>query len=134
MKSQVLLLPLTVLACLLASCSSAPSCGNPHSYLGNTARPPLQAPAGVTLPRPDPAYLVPGAATKVAATPAPALGTAAAPCLVVPPSVLTKEDMSRAPSVVPKQKLPPVKDVPGSLGSKPDGGGGPPVAANKGME
>ena len=125
MKSQALILPLSILACLLASCSSAPSCGDSHSYLGNVGRPPLQAPPGVTLPRPDPAYLVPGAGTKAAATPAPATGTAAAPCLVTPPSVLTKEDMSRAPSVVPKQERPPAKSPPGSLGSQPDNGGPP---------
>jgi uncharacterized lipoprotein len=132
MKSHAPTLSLTALACLLASCSSTPSCGNSHTYLTNTARPPLQAPAGVTLPKPDLAYLVPGAGTQVAATAAPASGTAAAPCLVTPPDVLTKEDMSRPPSVVPKQTKPPAKSAPGSLGSEPNGG--PPVAADRGME
>lgn len=125
MKSHLLPLSLTALACLLASCSGTPTCGNSHPYLNSAASAPLQAPAGVTLPKPDPAYAIPAAGTRVAATQAPAMGTAAAPCLVVPPALLTKEDMSRPPSVVPKQKVAPAKDAPGSLGSKPDNG--PPV-------
>jgi len=106
MKSHHLSLSLTVLACLLASCSGTRPCGDSHPYRANRPIPPLQAPAGVTLPKPDPAYLVPGASTKVPATTAPAAGTAAAPCYVVPPSVLTKEDMTRSAKPAPAKPAP----------------------------
>ena len=131
MKSQVLSLSLTALAALLASCSSAPTCGNSHPYLTYGARPPLQAPAGVTLPKPDPAYVVPGAGTKAAATPAPAVGTAAAPCLVTPPSVLTKEDMTRSVKPVPAATPAPkgATQAPAKAATGPQ-----PVAARGGME
>lgn len=112
MKPQVLSLSLPALACLLASCSGTPACGNSHPYVTSASRAPLQAPAGVTLPKPDAAYAIPAASTKAGAVPAPGMGTAVAPCLVHPPSVLTKEDMSRAPSVVPKQKAPPIQGNP----------------------
>ena len=129
MKSHFLSLSLAALAGLLASCSSAPTCGNSHPYLANTARPPLQAPAGVTLPKPDPAYLVPGAGTKAAATQAPTAGTAAGPCLVRPPSVLTKEDMSRAPTALPKPS-----EHPGAAPPPPAHTPPPPVATKGSME
>ena len=44
---------------LLAGCSSV-SCGDNHPYQDARPRPPLAAPAGVTVPTPDPAYIVPG--------------------------------------------------------------------------
>ena len=86
-----LLLP--ALATLLTSCSGTPSCGNSHAYKTNTARSLLKAPAGVTLPAPDNAYVIPAAGTAVAAVPA--AGTTSGPCLVTPPSVLTPEDMAK---------------------------------------
>jgi len=134
MKSHLPSLSLAALTCLLASCSGTPSCGNSHPYASNVQHAPLQAPAGVTLPKPDAAYTIPAAGTKAGATPAPAAGTnGAQPCLVTPPSVLTKEDMSRAPSAVPKQKAPPIQ------GSPPPSNPyqGPPsrtVAASRAME
>jgi hypothetical protein len=128
MKSHHLSLSLTVLTCLLASCSSTRTCGNSHPYLANSARPPLQAPAGVTLPKPDPAYLVPGAATHSPASRGPA-GTATTPCLVEPPSVLTKEDMSRAPTPILKPSA-----HPGAAPPPPPHTPPPRVAAKRGME
>jgi uncharacterized lipoprotein len=133
MKPQVLSLSLTALACLLASCTGTPVCGNSHPYVGSASRAPLQAPAGVTLPKPDAAYAIPAASTKAGAVQAPAMGTAVAPCLVTPPSVLTKEDMNRAPTTVPKQAAPPIHGNPAPANPYP----GPPlraVAANRGME
>src|SRR5690348_9835051 len=50
---------LSVTALLLAGCSSV-SCGDSHPYQGARALRPLKAPADVTVPAPDPAYLVPG--------------------------------------------------------------------------
>ena len=126
MKSHHLSLSLTALTCLLASCSGARTCGNSHPYLANRPRPPLQAPAGVTLPKPDPAYLVPGAATRSPAAPADA---AAAPCLVEPPSVLTKEDMSRAPTALPRPS-----EHPGAAPPPPPHTPPPRVAMKGGME
>ena len=129
MKPQVLSLSLPALACLLASCSGTPTCGNSHPYLANTSSAPLQAPAGVTLPKPDPAYAIPAASTKVAATGTPSADAVANPCLVTPPSVLTKEDMTRAPSVVPKPSEHPGAAPPPEHLPPP-----PPVAAKRGME
>ena len=130
MKSHLLPLSLAALSCLLASCSSAPGCGNSHPYAGNVARAPLQAPAGVTLPKPDAAYTIPAASTKAAATPAPAAGTIGAqPCLVTPPSVLTKEDMSRPATTLPKPSEHPGAAPPPAHLPPP-----PPVAASRGME
>jgi len=44
---------------VLAGCSSV-SCGDSHPYQGARALRPLKAPSDVTVPPPDPAYLVPG--------------------------------------------------------------------------
>ena len=46
-------------ALLLAGCSHV-TCGDSHPYQGARALRPLKAPADVTVPSPDPAYLVPG--------------------------------------------------------------------------
>src|SRR5215472_8061962 len=54
LRSMTLIL-LSGAALLLASCSSV-SCGNAHPYQNVSARPPLKAPPGVTVPPPDPAY------------------------------------------------------------------------------
>jgi uncharacterized lipoprotein len=50
---------LSAAALLLAGCSSV-SCGDAHPYQGARALRPLKAPADVTVPAPDPAYLVSG--------------------------------------------------------------------------
>jgi uncharacterized lipoprotein len=93
-------------ALLLASCSTGPNCGNFHPYKNNVARGPIKAPAGVTVPLPDPAYKIPTAGTVAA----PAVATAAAnPCLVTPPSVLTSQDMAKpiqAPAAKPAAAVP----------------------------
>ena len=127
MKSYLLPLSLTALASLLASCSSTPSCGNSHPYLANRPVAPLQAPAGVTLPKPDAAYAIPAAGTKAAAVPSAV--TSNGPCLVRPPSVLTKEDMSRAPTTLPKPSEHPGAAPPPAHLPPP-----PPVAAKGAME
>ena len=120
---------------LLASCSGALTCGNSHPYATTTARPPLTAPPGTTLPAPDPAYLVPAAGTSAKATPAPGASTnGAQPCLVTPPNVLTKADMAR-PAKAPAK--PTAAPAAGSAPAKPAPAAAthvPPVAANGSME
>ena len=74
-------LPVLLCAGLLSSCSNTIPCGNGHPYLDNRERAPLQAPAGVSVPAPDPAYVVPQAT-------AGAVHEAASTCLVKPPDVL----------------------------------------------
>jgi uncharacterized lipoprotein len=129
-------LVLSAAAMALASCSSTPSCGNSHPYTtGYTTGVPLKAPAGVTLPTPDPAYLVPAAGT--APVPAPVAGTAAAPCLVAPPSVLTPQDMIKTLAPVPGAK--PVVAPPAGTKVPPKpapaaASNPPPVAGGGGME
>jgi hypothetical protein len=122
-------------ASLLASCSGGLSCGNSHPYATNTSRPPLTAPPGVTLPAPDPAYLVPAAGSATRAIPAPGASTnGAQPCLVIPPKVLTNADMARPaggaakPSAAPAAATAPTKPAPAP------GTHVPPVAAGGAME
>lgn len=124
-------------AMLLASCSTGLTCGNSHPYANYNPVPPLKAPAGVTVPTPDPAYVVPAASTKLvpaaaagtlaAATPAPAAATnGAQPCLVTPPNVLTKADMAAPP----KTEAPAKPTVP--TGTHPQNSGKPPPVADRG--
>lgn len=75
-------LALAALLSLLAGCSSQPSCGNTHPYADSRPGAPLQAPAGVTLPAPDAAYVIPG--PKGGAASAPTAGS----CMIKPPDVL----------------------------------------------
>lgn len=75
-------LALALLLSLLAGCSSQLTCGNSHPYVDSRAGAPLQAPAGVTLPAPDAAYVIPG--SKGGATPAQTVGS----CMIKPPDVL----------------------------------------------
>jgi len=80
---------------LLTSCSTELACGNAHPYAGYTARAPLAAPAGVTVSKPDAAYLIPAAGTGAKAPAAANIGVAQ-PCLVTPPEVLTPADLNPA--------------------------------------
>ena len=89
------------IALLLASCSTGPNCGNYHPYKNYVALGPIKAPAGATVPTPDPAYKIPTAGTATA--PAAATSTAN-PCLVTPPSVLTPQDMARQAAPAPTAK------------------------------
>ena len=74
-------LPALLATALLAGCSNQPSCGDSHPYVANRERPPLAAPAGVSVPAPDPAYVVP-------ALVAGAAGGEAGNCMIRPPDVL----------------------------------------------
>jgi hypothetical protein len=103
-------------ALLLASCSFAPSCGNSHPYKNYVATKPIQAPAGVTVPRPDAAYQIPAAGTGAAPVAAPAAGTASQPCMVTPPNVLTRQDMAKSGSLAPAANATP---APGPLTKAP---------------
>lgn len=73
---------LAALLSLLAGCSSQPTCGNSHPYADSRTGAPLQAPAGVTLPAPDAAYVIPGAKGGAAAS------QTAGSCMIKPPDVL----------------------------------------------
>ncbi|HEV2332482.1 MAG TPA: hypothetical protein VGV16_04905 [Gammaproteobacteria bacterium] len=75
-------LALAALLALLAGCSSQPTCGNTHPYADSRAGTPLQAPAGVTLPAPDAAYVIP--VPKGGAASAQTAGS----CMIKPPDVL----------------------------------------------
>jgi hypothetical protein len=76
-----LYLPVLLLAGLLSGCTNADSCGDSHPYLANRERPPLQAPAGVSVPAPDAAYVIP-------ATRGGAGQGAVGSCMIKPPDVL----------------------------------------------
>src|SRR5215469_1431699 len=75
-------LALAALLSLLAGCSSQATCGNSHPYADSRGGAPLQAPAGVTLPAPDAAYVIPG--SKGSNVPAQTAGS----CMIKPPDVL----------------------------------------------
>lgn len=79
--SRSLLLPVLLCTGLLTSCSNTAPCGIGHPYLDNRERSPLQAPAGVSVPAPDPAYVIPVAK-------AGAVQGTASNCMVIPPDVL----------------------------------------------
>ena len=81
---------LLLLVAALSGCGGIP-CGNGHPYTGSTARGPLKAPAGVTVPAPDPAYVIPGEGK-----PAPADAVNA--CMIVPPNVLPAPSTRAAPA------------------------------------
>lgn len=82
-------LSLTALLVALAGCSSEPSCGNSHPYLGSRAITPLQAPPGVTLPAADPAYVIPAPMNTTASE---LVGA----CMIKPPDVLGALGVSAA--------------------------------------
>lgn len=123
-----MLLALSAAASALAACSTV-NCGNPHPYTGARARPPLQAPPGLTVPSPDPAYAL--AAT---APPAPGQRTdinAAGTCLIAPPQVVTppKPASSGNPTPVPEAGKPAAKPAPAPASTtsvKPAGVAAPP--------
>ena len=97
---------------LLASCSGTLTCGNSHPYGANVPRPPLAAPPGVTVPVPDPAYIVPAGSTKPTAAPAATTGPLAQHCLVTPPNVLTPTDVRKvAPAAATGSKPQPAPAV-----------------------
>ncbi len=81
---------LLLLGAALSGCGGIP-CGNGHPYTGSTARGPLKAPAGVSVPAPDPAYVIPGEGK-----PAPADAVGA--CIIVPPNVLPAPATKAAPA------------------------------------
>ncbi|MGE5626041.1 MAG: hypothetical protein ACM3ZT_10900 [Bacillota bacterium] len=77
---------------LLAGCSSGPVCGNPHPYAQALTGPVLKAPPGLTLPAPDPAYVIPRAST----TAAPVAATRSGACMITPPDVLSPPGLTKA--------------------------------------
>ncbi|HEY4126900.1 MAG TPA: hypothetical protein VGN70_02515 [Gammaproteobacteria bacterium] len=132
----LIFLVLPAAAVALASCSSAPTCGNSHQYLtGYATHAPLKAPAGVTLPTADPAYKIPVAGTAPAPVAAPAAGISAAPCLVTPPTVLTPEDMNKVVKPAPVAKpavAAPAADTKAAAKPVPSAASNPPPVAGGG--
>lgn len=94
---------------LLSGCGSLP-CGDPHPYFSNTAGPPLKAPPGLSAPKPDPAYAIPGE------TPSTGKRTdlgADNACLIRPPQVVTSE------STVGPKPAPGIQSAPKPAGKSP---------------
>lgn len=75
---------LVLAAGALAGCSSL-SCGDPHPYLNSGANPPLKAPAGLSVPPPDPAYEIAGVTANAGKR---TDLNAAGVCLINPPQVV----------------------------------------------
>lgn len=106
---------------LLAACSSSGvACGDPHPYTQSVNGPKLKAPPGLTLPAPDPAYLIPAAGSAAA----PAAVNGPAPCMAEPPNILPPRAVPAASRAKPNETPPP------SPASKP----APPVATGGPME
>ena len=110
-------------AAALSGCGSIP-CGNGHPYAGSTSRPPLKAPAGLTVPAPDPAYVIPGEGKPGDADKADA-------CMIVPPNVLPAPSSSAAPAAAtaapaaPAAKIQPVPAPVTASKAPPVAAGGP---------
>ncbi|HLW73881.1 MAG TPA: hypothetical protein VKT74_02305 [Gammaproteobacteria bacterium] len=128
MKNPFLVLTPCLLACsLLAGCSSGPACGDTHPYTQSIAGPRLKAPPGLTLPAPDPAYVIlPPSTTSPAATPA------SGACMVNPPNVLPPPALTKVKpvSAAPVKSAEPAATPPPSAASHAP----PPVAAGRSME
>lgn len=79
--------PLSTLL-LLGACGGI-ACGNAHVYQDSVARGPLKAPAGITVPPPDSAYVIPGAAT--------ATSPQSLPCMIQPPELIPAVTTAKKP-------------------------------------
>ena len=110
----------------LAGCSSGPACGDPHPYTHSANGPVLKAPPGLTLPAPDPVYVIPHAST-----PAPAAATGWA-CMIAPPNLITAPAAATVqkagPAIITTPK--PATAVPPAAATHTP----PPVAAGRPME
>lgn len=73
-----------LLTMVITGCSSL-GCGDPHPYINSPSRPALKAPEGLTMPTPDPAYVV-GSVTPVAGKHPDR--DAKGVCLIYPPQVV----------------------------------------------
>lgn len=82
---KLLGIALVLAAGVMTGCSSL-SCGDPHPYLNSGVTPPLKAPAGLSVPPPDPAYAIAGV-TAGSAGKRTDLNAAGA-CLISPPQVV----------------------------------------------
>ncbi len=114
---------LLLLGAALAGCGGIP-CGNGHPYTGSTSRGPLKAPSGITVPAPDPAYVIPGEGKS-----APGDADKVGACIILPPNVLPPATTKAAPAAAtaaPAQAAPAVKPqpAPAAASNTP-----PPVAA-----
>ena len=90
-----------LLTMIVAGCSSL-GCGDPHPYINSPSRPALKAPEGLTMPTPDPAYVV-GSVTPV--TGKHPDRDAKGVCLIYPPQVVptgntAKPAAPKAPAVL----------------------------------
>lgn len=73
---------------LLGACGGI-VCGNAHAYQDSAARGPLKAPPGITVPPPDSAYAIPGAAT--------ATHPQSLPCMIQPPELIPAVTTAKKP-------------------------------------
>lgn len=89
---KILGVALALLALGLAGCSSL-ACGDPHPYLNSKVTPPLKAPPGMSVPAPDPAYAIAGAASNAGKR---TDLNAAGVCLINPPQVVPSAANKRA--------------------------------------
>ncbi|MGH8400180.1 MAG: hypothetical protein ACRESU_03675 [Gammaproteobacteria bacterium] len=117
---------------VLSGCATTP-CGNPHPYTSDTVGAPLKAPAGMSVPAPDPTYAIP--AEKPAAKPA---DDAAGACLAVPPQLITPQssenNVKPAPGSGTQTAPAPVdKPVPGTQDITPTAGTIAPPAVASGV-
>ena len=92
-KSAFFVLALSTLG--LAACSSTPSCLESQPYMQAKSFPPLQSPAGLEVPEPDPSMRIPEIASGPVGTfeETPADRDAedpAARCLVTPPAMASR--------------------------------------------
>ncbi|MDE2195667.1 MAG: hypothetical protein KGJ56_00555 [Gammaproteobacteria bacterium] len=124
LKSVGLLIGLLA-ASVLAGCSSL-SCGDPHPYFNSGTQPPLQVPAGLTMPVPDPAYKVSGNTSH------PGEHTdhdAAGACLIAPPQLVPNQPAAAANTGPAGRRAseppPPAAKAPSAAGS----GSGTPMPA-----
>ncbi|HKT32116.1 MAG TPA: hypothetical protein VJS89_06460 [Gammaproteobacteria bacterium] len=114
-----------LLTMIVAGCSSL-GCGDPHPYINSPSRPALKAPEGLTIPPPDPAYVV-GSVTPV--TGKHPERDAKGVCLIYPPQVVptgnsAKPAAQKAPTGI--QSAPP-QNVPAP--AKPANAGPTPAPA-----
>ncbi|MGH8281226.1 MAG: hypothetical protein ACRERZ_03435, partial [Gammaproteobacteria bacterium] len=100
-----------LLAMGVAGCSTL-SCGDPHPYINSSARPPLQAPTGLSVPAPDPSYEIQGVTTNAnKRTDRDAAGV----CLINPPQLIGAQAAvkPKSPNTAPKSGpvLPPAANT-----------------------
>ncbi|MGH8398178.1 MAG: hypothetical protein ACRETA_08040 [Gammaproteobacteria bacterium] len=102
-----------LLAMGVAGCTSL-SCGDSHPYLDSSTRPPLKAPAGLSLPTPDPNYAIQGASPNVNKH---VDRDASGVCLIKPPLLINNQAVTKPKSPTTASKGP--SELPPALHTQP---------------